>query len=353
MGYLYRKPPRAARAEVDTFFRMTIAHERALAARLLCVGFAGAAIDDDLREMLGAGVAGVVVFARNATTRADCAALSANIKREARRLGNPGVFVAVDHEGGRVVRLGEGMTKVAPMREVGALGEAEAARIGELFARELRAAGVDLDFAPVVDVDSNPANPVIGDRSFARDASRVGACAGAFIRAMQGQGVAACAKHFPGHGDTDLDSHFKLPRLAHSMARLREVELPPFAASVAAGVASVMTAHVVFDALDSGTPATMSHKLIDGILRRELGYDGVVFSDDLEMAAIADRMGIGEGAVRSVAAGVDCVLVCHKADRQREAIDALTKALVDGTLAHARVEQAAVRLDLLRARFVR
>jgi beta-N-acetylhexosaminidase len=332
---------------------MTIAHERALAARLLCVGFAGAAIDDDLREMLGAGVAGVVLFARNASTRAGCRELSAAIKREAARLGNPGVFAAIDHEGGRVVRLSDGMTRVPPMREIGAKGEAEAARIGALFAQELRSAGIDLDFAPVVDVDSNPANPIIGDRSFGAEAATVCACGGAFIRAMQGGGVAACAKHFPGHGDTELDSHLHLPRLAHTVERLREVELPPFASAVAAGVASIMTAHVVFDALDGGTPATMSRKLIDGILRKELRYEGVVFSDDLEMAAIADWMGIGEAAVRSVAAGVDCLLVCHRADRQREAIEALTKGLCDRTLPHERVEQAAVRLDLLRARYAR
>lgn len=332
---------------------MTIATTRSLAARLLCVGFPGPTLDDGLREMLAAGVGGVILFARNATSADGASEVVRQIKRESARLGNPRVFASIDHEGGRVVRLSSGMTVVPPMREVGAGGPEEARRVGALFARELRAVGIDLDFAPVVDVDSNPANPVIGARAFGSDADGVASCAEAFIGAMQGGGVAACAKHFPGHGDTDLDSHFHLPRVSHPIERLREVELAPFAAAVRSGVASIMTAHVVFDALDAGVPATMSHRIIDGILRREMGYHGVIFSDDLEMAAIAERVGIGEAAVRSIAAGVDCILVCHRVDRQQEAIEAITKAVIDGVLPAARVEQAAVRIDLLRSRYAR
>ena len=291
--------------------------DRKLAARLLCVGFAGTVVDDSLREMLRAGVSGVILFARNATTHAGAGELVRAIKCESAALGNPKIFASIDHEGGRVVRLVEGMTIFPPMREVGALGvgsSAEAARIGKIFARELRAANFDVDFAPVVDVDSNAANPVIGARSFSSDSKVVSQCATAFIEAMQAGGVAACAKHFPGHGDTDLDSHLDLPLLPHAIDRLLATEIPPFIAAARAGVASIMTAHVVFEAVDPGIPATMSRKVIEGVLRSEIGFDGVVFSDDLEMGAIVNRMGIGEAAIRAIDAGVDCLLVCHRID---------------------------------------
>ncbi len=324
--------------------------DRKLAARLLCVGFAGPVVDDSLREMLREGVSGVILFARNATTHAGAGDLVRAIKIESAARGNPKIFASLDHEGGRVVRLVEGMTIFPPMREIGALGIgsiAEATRIGKIFAQELRAANFDVNFAPVVDVDSNASNPVIGARSFGRDPKVVSQCATAFIQAMQSGGVAACAKHFPGHGDTDLDSHLDLPRLPHALDRLRTTEIPPFIAAAHAGVASIMTAHVVFEAVDPGVPATMSRKVIEGVLRNEIGFDGVVFSDDLEMGAIADRMGIGEAAVRAIEAGVDCLLVCHRIDRQREAVEALSQAIATGRLPRARVMQAIARIEKL------
>lgn len=333
--------------------------DRQLAARLLCVGFEGTTVPATLSEMLAEGVSGVVLFARNATTHDGAAGLVSAIKHEARQLGharsNRPVFASIDHEGGRVVRLNQGMTVVSPMRDIGSgpTAVAEAARAARIFARELRSAHFDLDFAPVVDVDSNPLNPVIGDRSFSADPLIVSQCASAFISAMQSSGIAACAKHFPGHGDTDLDSHLALPRLAHGLERLRDIELPPFQAAVHAGVASIMTAHVVFEAIDSGVPATMSRAVIEGILRSEMGFDGVVFSDDMEMGAIAGRMGTGEAAVRAVSAGVDCILVCHRADRQREAIEALADAMASGRLARDRVEEAIARIDRLIDEFVK
>jgi beta-N-acetylhexosaminidase len=326
---------------------------RAMAARLVCAGFPGTEVDAGLREMLGEGVGGTILFSRNATTAEQVRALSGAIKHAAAELGRTVPFVSIDHEGGRVMRAREGFTAVPEMREVGTKGPEEAARVGATFARELRACGVDINFAPVVDVDSNPANPVIGARSFASEPACVGACASAFIRAMQAGGVAACAKHFPGHGDTHIDSHLDLPVLPHGLDRLVTVELPPFRDAIAAGVASVMTAHVVFEALDPGVPATMSARAVDGLLRRELGFGGVIFSDDLEMKAIADRMDFGEACVRAIEAGCDCLLVCHEIERQRTAIAAIAGAIRSGRLSRARVAQSHARLDALSAAYVR
>ena len=326
---------------------------RAMAARLMCVGFPGPEVDSGLREMLAEGAGGVILFARNASTAAAVSALAGDIRRAASESRRPAPFVSIDHEGGRVMRAREGFTAVPEMRHIGAAGPEEAARVGALFARELRACGIDVNFAPVVDVDSNPANPVIGARSFSRDPARVGACASAFIRAMQAGGVAACAKHFPGHGDTHVDSHLDLPVLPHGLDRLAAVELLPFRDAIAAGVASVMTAHVVFEALDPGVPATMSARAVDGLLRRELGFGGVIFSDDLEMKAIADRMDFGEACVRAVEAGCDCLLVCHELERQRAAIAALADAICSGRLPRERIARSHARLDALSSAYVR
>ncbi|WP_346017166.1 beta-N-acetylhexosaminidase [Pseudenhygromyxa sp. WMMC2535] len=252
--------------------------------------------------------------------------------------------MAVDQEGGRVQRLRDPWTEWPPMRALGSRSVADTARFAAAMALELLDCGFDLDFAPVVDVDSNPDNPVIGDRSFARDAARVSAHATAFIQAMQGKGLAACAKHFPGHGDTDLDSHLALPRLDHGRERLDRVELPPFRAAVEAGVASVMTAHVLYPRLDPKRPATLSPEVM-GVLRDELGYDGLVLSDDIEMRAVADHFSVEARSLGALRAGVDVILACSAADLREEVIAKLEAA------PDALVEDALRRVVAFKARF--
>jgi beta-N-acetylhexosaminidase len=233
------------------------------------------------------------------------------------------------------------------MRAVGERGdEATAFAVGALLGRELRAVGVDQDFAPVVDVDTNPANPVIGDRLLGPDPALVGRLGAALARGIQSEGVAACAKHFPGHGDTSQDSHVELPRISHPLTRLEAVELVPFRALAAAGVASVMTAHVVFEALDPGRPATMSPQVMR-LLRDSCGFDGPALSDDLEMAAVAAHFPLEEAAPASVAAGVDGLLVCHRAEVQHRAIDLLRAAVERGQVSRERLAEARARIGRL------
>jgi beta-N-acetylhexosaminidase len=176
----------------------------------------------------------------------------------------------------------------------------------------------------------------------------------ALINGMQSapNAIAACGKHFPGHGDTSVDSHLDLPALDHDLARLEHIELLPFAAAITAGVAAIMTSHILFRALDQENPATMSSAIIDGLLRRTLGFQGVVISDDLEMGAIIDHVGVEHAVVRGAAAGVDLFLICHRSDRQHAAIDALCRAVADGHIPCDRIEQANRRLDALFNRFV-
>jgi len=312
---------------------------------LFCIGLPGPALDDSTRRLLDRGVGGVILFARNVQSPAQVAQLCADIKRHA---GRP-ILITIDQEGGRVARLREGFTSIPSMRDLGATGDAELAKeVGRVLGRELKAVGIDLNFAPVMDVDSNPANPVIGTRSLSRDPQVVARMGTALALGMQEEGVAACAKHFPGHGDTDTDSHLALPRLPHGMKRLNEVELLPFRAVIENQVASIMSAHVVFEAVDAGVPGTLSKKVMTDLLNAEMGFQGLRISDCMEMKAIANGAswgGVVGASVKALQAGVDLVLISHDHGLVHGAIDACEAAVKNGELAPARVVDAEARLN--------
>jgi beta-N-acetylhexosaminidase len=301
-------------------------------------------VPGDLAHAIRDGrVGGVILFKRNLTDAQSIRRLIEGL--HALAPDDAPLIVATDQEGGRVQRLREPWTEWPPMRTVGAHDSVElTTQVGQALAHELSATGITLDFAPVVDVDSNQDNPVIGDRSFSNQVERVASHAVAFIKGMQAAGVAACAKHFPGHGDTNADSHFELPRLDHDLERLRAVELPPFRAAIGAGVASVMSAHVSFPRLDPKRPATLSPDVM-ALLREELGYDGFVFTDDLEMRAVADHFSVEERIYGPLRAGVDGLLVCSQADLRVEALRLLERA------PDALIERSLERLVTLKQAF--
>lgn len=286
---------------------------------------------------------GVIFFSRNVESPAQLRDAIAHLRRL--EPADAPLLIAVDQEGGRVARLRDPWATWPPARALGERGDPELAQtFGAALGTQLRREGFNLDFAPVVDVDSNPANPVIGDRSLSDTSQVVAELGAAVVRGLQESAIAACAKHFPGHGDTDLDSHLDLPTLAHDLVRLEEVELPPFRAAIEAGVASIMTAHVVFSALDPKRPATLSPDAI-ALLREQLGYDGVVFTDDLEMGAVAKHYPVEQRILGPLRAGVDGLLVCSKADLRAEAI-----GLLEGA-ADALLEPALVRIRALKAAY--
>lgn len=293
--------------------------------QLLFAGFEGTQVPGDLAALIEAGrVGGVILFKRNLTEPQPIRKLIESL--HALAPNDAPLIIGIDQEGGRVQRLREPWTEWPPMRQVGERKDLDTTRaVATGLATELYATGITLDFAPCVDVDSNPDNPVIGDRSFSPDTKEVARHGAAFIEAMQKVGVAACAKHFPGHGDTNADSHFEMPRLEHDLQRLREIEMPPFKAAIEAGVASIMTAHVLFPQLDQKRPATLSPDAIN-LLRGELGYDGFVFTDDLEMLAVADNFSVEERTYGPLRAGVDGLLVCKQADLRDEVLRLLEKA---------------------------
>ena len=319
------------------------------AAGLVTIGFDGPELTAEAAGLLQAGVRSVILFTRNFRSADQLRALTRSIRAAA---GGP-VLVSVDQEGGRVQRFrGEGFPDLPSARQAGLGGAQAVADAARLTAGMLRAVGIGMNLAPVLDVDSNPANPVIGARAFGPDPATVAEHGATYARALQQSGVAACGKHFPGHGDTSVDSHLDLPRLPHDMARLERVEMVPFRSAIDAGIASIMTAHVLFDAIDPDVPATLSRRVVTGLLRERLGFDGLVFTDDFEMQAIADRFEMGEAGVRAIEAGCDQILVCHKSDRQRRVIEALSEAIATGRLSRTCVQRSLNRLQKVLDSFV-
>jgi beta-N-acetylhexosaminidase len=307
---------------------------------------------------------GVILFARNIEAPAQVAELSEDLQTLA--IETP-LWVSVDQEGGRVARLRAPFTEWPPMVTLGRSGDpALAARFASALAAELRAVGITLNYAPVLDVHTNPLNPVIGDRALAEDAMMAGTLGVAIINGLQGQGVAACGKHFPGHGDTATDSHEELPVVEHPPDRIRRVECLPFREAIRANVAFIMTAHVLVPSLDEEKPATLSPAIVRGLLREELDYNGVILTDDLEMEALARNYTPAESAVEAIAAGCDGVLVCRNTpglrahperrsadiDLQVGVIEALIHAVEDGRIPYARVEDALKRQRAAKERFL-
>ncbi len=319
------------------------------------VGFEGWAPSADVKHLIrDFGVGHVILFARNVDRPEQVAELVRELQEIARDAGHDRpLLVAVDQEGGRVARLREPWTVWPPLRALGRFGSEETARrMGRALAHELSTCGIRCDFAPVMDVDTNPQNPVIGDRSFGDDPDLVGRLGAAMIDGLQKGRVAACAKHFPGHGDTNVDSHLDLPAVDHSRARLEDVELRPFRKAIEAGVATIMTAHVLVRELDDRLPTTISPRLIDGLLRGEMKYQGVVVSDDLEMGALAKHWSPGRAAVLAAQAGCDILPVCKSPDAQVEALEGMVRAVESGEIPTRALDDADDRIRVLKERFL-
>ena len=296
---------------------------------------------------------GVILFSRNIEVPEQVAELSAESEALGRAMP---AWVSVDQEGGRVARLKEPFTKWPPMATLGRAGEQSellAERFAKALALELLAVGISLDYAPVLDIHTNPKNPVIGDRALAESAEEVARLGRVIIRALQGAGLAACGKHFPGHGDTSTDSHFELPLVEHAPDRLRAIEFAPFRAAIAEQVAFIMTAHVLVPSLDEHRPASLSPEIVQTLLRDELKFDGVILSDDLEMKAISAKHDVPDAAVDAIIAGCDAVLICSgDVDLQGRTLEALVRAAETGKIPIKRYDDAFARLKRAKQRFL-
>jgi len=320
--------------------------------QLAFAGFAGHSIPQDLRLLAREfDLGGITLFARNVEAPEQVAELARDAQSLAKELP---LWVSTDQEGGRVARLKTPFTVWPPMLTLGRSGDAKLAeRFARALAAELRAVGVSLDFTPVLDILTNSKNPVIGDRALAERAEDVATLGAVIIRTLQQEGIAACGKHFPGHGDTSTDSHHELPIVEHPPDRLERVEWMPFRAAIEADVACIMTAHVLVPALDDARPATLSPRIVDGILKRKLGYSGLVVTDDLDMKAISATYGASDAVVAAIAAGCDAVLMCGTSqEMQAGALEALIHSVESGTLPLKRVEDALARHRRVKERFL-
>jgi len=320
----------------------------ATCGKLIMGGFPGTSLPPHLARALHEGRRGGVILFRPNLEGGP--AQIASLTRAVWRQSPDAPLIGIDQEGGRVARLRGPWLAVPPMATVASWGNVDLAhRIAMAVGRELGAAGITMNFAPVLDVNTCPTNPVIGDRAFGTGALAVERFGLAWLRGLQKVGLLACGKHFPGHGDTTKDSHVDLPVVDQPLERLERVEMAPFRAAAAAGVAALMTAHVVYTAIDRDRPATLSPAACTDA-RRRIGFDGLLVSDDLEMQAIAARWSIEEAAVQAVAAGCDLLLVCWSEEKQEAALQALVREAERSSAFRARCEEARARTAAARER---
>lgn len=328
---------------------------RDMAGQMMSIAFHGPRLTSGAERMIREQhVGGVILFAENADSASAARKLADDIARVAAEAKSPAPFIAIDQEGGAVVRVGRGMTPMPGAMALAATPDPveSVRRATALTAAELKASGVSWNLAPVADVNDEPRNPIIGNRSFGSDPARVGELVAASIRAHLAAGVLCCAKHFPGHGSTTVDPHSGLPELAHDRARLERVELVPFRSAIAADVPAIMTAHIRLPAFDpSGVPATLSSVALDGLLRREMGFRGIVVTDDLEMDALKTSGGEARSALLAAQAGADYLLFRFDEDAQREGHRLLVEAATSGALPVERMRASVERILAAKARF--
>ncbi len=318
--------------------------------QLLMVGFDGTSPTKEVECAIRKHhVGGVILFSRNIEHPLQLAKLTSSLQALSKQ--GP-LFMGIDQEGGRVSRLSHPFTKFPKARALGEINDIPLTySAAEAMAKELTAVGINLNFAPVLDIDTNPDNPVIGDRAFSKSPLVVAEHGLAMMSGLQDNKIIACGKHFPGHGDTHLDSHKTLPTVTHSLSRLNDIELKPFIHLAQNRLASMMTAHVLYKGIDQKRPATLSKKIVTGLLREAIGFLGVVISDDLEMKGITDYGTVAESAVLAIAAGCDLLLVCHSFDQQVATLAALIQAVEKGDIPEARIEQSVARILALKERF--
>ena len=322
--------------------------------QVLTLGVHGTAVSPELRELseyIRPG--GYIYFKRNVAEPETLRAFSDELQKLQPEVP---AFIGLDQEGGTVARLRAPFTEFPGNRTLGMAyrehNSTEAAeRQAEVFARELQLVGCNWDFAPVLDVDSNPDNPVIGRRAFSSDPDVVARLGVAFAQSLEQHGVLSCGKHVPGHGNTRVDSHLDLPVEETSPAMLRQRELQPFAAYSRAGLAALMTAHVVYTQLDPERPATLSPRIIQELVRGELDFRGLVVTDDMEMKAIDDRYGIEQSTIEAVVAGCDVILICHTPEKQQRAIEALREEDRKSRVVRNRLDQALGRIMAAKKKF--
>lgn len=322
---------------------------------MLVVGFDGLTPPPGLLDQAArGGLGGIILFRRNAGSPEQIALLCSRFQRAS--LSSPGglpLLVAIDQEGGRVSRLSDPFTRFPPAARLGEKKDPALCReVGGVLARELRAVGINMNCAPVLDVEGDPNNPVLGDRVYGGDPDLVAELGTQLIRGMQEAGVMAVAKHFPGHRGIAVDPHLDLPASPLSLQDLAALDFKPFRRAIGEKVAAIMTAHVLYPQIDPDRPATLSARFFEGYLRQDLGFSGLIVSDDLDMGAIARHYPLERAVVRAIQAGSDLLLLCHDAEKVEIVLLALRRAVDDGEISEARLQASARRIRAAKEKFL-
>ena len=322
--------------------------------QMLMIGFHSAFYDDHVAQLVREyKIGNIIFFSRNVKDGQQTRELCTRIQSEVlEHIGIP-ALISIDQEGGMVTRVYKDATYLPGNMAVGATHDpANARKVAEIAAKELKALGINMNLAPVLDVNNNPLNPVIGVRAYGEDPEKVADFGVSYIEGLQGNGVIATAKHFPGHGDTAVDSHLDLPLVAHDRERLYEVELYPFRKAVENGVDAIMTAHILFPALEEDRlPATLSYSILTSVLRKEFGFRGIIITDCMEMSAIAKYFGTSRAAVQAIKAGADIVLVSHTKESQIRAFNEIKKAVLSGEIPIDRIDESVDRIMKLKQKY--
>jgi len=317
--------------------------------QLVIVGITGYETDANSRQLIdNYQVGGIVLFKHNVKNANQMLSLINSLK-ETNSVNKIPLFLAIDEEGGRVSRMPDEVMKIPASQRIGELNNSGLSyEIGSIIGEELTSFGLNMDFAPVLDVNSNPNNPVIGDRAFGNEPNLVKDLGVQTMEGLQSQNIISVVKHFPGHGDTSVDSHIGLPTVNHDIARLKSLELVPFVSAIENNVDAIMMAHILIPKIDPDNPASFSPKIISELLRRDLKFEGVVITDDITMGAIVHNYNIGEVAVKSIKAGSDIILVCYDYPKQEAVIKAIQKAAESGDISMERIEQSVYKVLTLK-----
>lgn len=322
--------------------------------QLIISGFSGTDLSQEETQLIASGrIGGVILFKQNIENKKQLLELINDIKSNNPAENRP-LFISLDEEGGRVSRLPEGKTEFPPSLTIGEKGDAALSEeVGRVIGEEAGAFGFNVDYAPVLDIFSNPANKVIGDRAYGTTAAEVSVHGIAVMKGLQKAGMISAIKHFPGHGDTSVDSHESLPVVNKTKAQLEKRELIPFREAIEEGADMIMVAHIKYPKIDSsGKPASLSSVMVQDILREDLGYNGVVITDDLEMGAIEQNYGSGEAAVMALEAGVDILLFGHTPAKASEAYEAILTAVETGRLPEAEIDEHVLRILKLKEKYI-
>lgn len=320
--------------------------------QLIIAGFDGITVNDELQSLiLEKYIGGVILFSKNVESASQVVALNNEIK-EINKVNKSPIFISVDEEGGLVSRMPSEFKDIPTNSDIAKYDDEDLSyNIGKVIGEEISSLGFNMDFAPVLDINSNPDNPVIGNRSFGDNEAIVSKLGIATMKGLKDSNIIATVKHFPGHGDTSVDSHVGLPVIENDLERLKSFELVPFQKAIDEGVDMVMVSHIMLPKIDENDPATLSKTIVTDILRKDMNYNGVVVTDDMTMGAIINNYDIGEAAVKSINAGVDIVMVCHQYENVTKVIDAIKEAVNNGSITEERIDKSVERILKLKDKY--